>query len=152
MVDKRPIAKRLCDEQLLPGISAVKCNVIQDLASPARSRYCEFGLRLLGSEQPKTQHSRYPRNPPRKCRHINSHRFWETSTYWAKMQAKIIVNYFTLYTRPTGTSESSVEDVEVVGLLDEFGVEVEIEVETAVCFRLVNLLGHKQVSRVVVSL
>ena len=68
------------------------------------------------------------------------------------MQAKIIVNYFTLSTRSIGASESSVEDVEVIGLLDEFGVEVEVEVETAVCFRLVNLLGHKQVCRVVIPL
>ena len=45
-----------------------------------------------------------------------------------------------------------VEDGEVAGLLDEFGVEVEVVVEAAVGFRLVNLLGHEQVRGVVVAL
>ena len=45
-----------------------------------------------------------------------------------------------------------VEDGEIAGLLDEFGVEVEVVVEAAVGFRLVNLLGHEQVRGVVVAL
>ena len=44
------------------------------------------------------------------------------------------------------------EDGEVARLLDEFSVEVEVEIEAAVGFCFVNLLGHEQVSGVVVPL
>ena len=50
LVGKRAISECLCDEQLLSGISTVKCNAIQVLASPTRPRYCEFGVHRLGSE------------------------------------------------------------------------------------------------------
>ena len=54
--------------------------------------------------------------------------------------------------QPCLAKRGLVEDGEVARLLDEFGVEVEVEVEAAVGFGFVNLLGHEQVSGVVVPL
>ena len=54
--------------------------------------------------------------------------------------------------QPCLAKRGLVEDWEVARLLDEFGVEVEVEIEAAVGFGFVNLLGHEQVRGVVVAL